>query len=151
MRQKTQKTKGKAKKIVKPQPKPEKQPAKREKVAEFIEVLLPAVRVFLAFQGKPLGYKEGVKNVHIFDYYRHTGKGTVFKSFQSWKKEGFQVKKGEKALLCYGSKVEKERDLPQAEGQEGTTEKYEFFPIAYVFSDLQVKNTNEHEEGTGNA
>jgi hypothetical protein len=150
MKKKTQKTKGKAKKIQKPQPTPEQQQSKREKLTEFVEVLLPEVKKFRIAQGRPLGKNEGIKNVDIFAYYQHIGKGQIFKTFQAWKKEGYHVKKGEKGLLCYGSKVEREKEQ-QPEQPNSESKKYSFFPIGYVFSDLQVKNTNEHEEGTGNA
>ncbi len=137
MKKNTGKTKGNSKKIAKPQPTPEKQAQKRAKIDEFVNVLIPEVKKFLREQGRPLQLHEGVKNVDIFDYYRHTGKGQTFKSFQNWRKEGFNVKKGEKGLLCYGAKVEKEKE-PTPDSQE-ENKKYAFFPIGYVFSEQQVE------------
>jgi hypothetical protein len=138
MKKKTQKTKGKAKKIQKPQPTPQQQPSKREKLTEFVEVLLPEVKKFRIAQGRPLGKNEGIKNVDIFAYYQHIGKGQIFKSFQGWRKEGFNVKKSEKGLLCYGAKVERETEK-QPEQPNSETKKYAFFPIGYVFSEQQVE------------
>ena len=59
-----------------------------------------------------------------------------FNSFFEWKKQGFNVKKGEKAFLLWGKPVRKEIK----EGAEDEqTKKYKFFPLAYVFSNRQVE------------
>lgn len=53
------------------------------------------------------------------------------KTYNEWKDEGKTVKKGEKALLLWGSP----RRVPQAD-EDG---EYRFFPICHVFSAIQVE------------
>ena len=70
-------------------------------------------------------------------YYRELGHHTI-KSYRRWREEGYQVKKGSKALLMWGEpkNIKKhEEKKPDAE-QNG---KADFFPVAYVFSNLQVE------------
>lgn len=58
-----------------------------------------------------------------------------FDTFKGWIKNGFAVRKGEKAFLLWGRKKQTVED---AEGQE-KTEELEFFPVTYVFSNQQVR------------
>lgn len=58
---------------------------------------------------------------------------TELKTMKDWNKAGFNVIKGEKALLLWGSK---KRTVPR-EG-EGTNDPYDFHPICFVFSIQQV-------------
>jgi len=91
--------------------------------------------------------KEGVITVNdmIMTYiYNEKGKLT-FKSFKGWKKEGFSVKKGEKAFLLWGQPlgIEKQEEGAKAKPEikevgEGEQEEDSFFPVAYVFSSNQV-------------
>lgn len=75
-------------------------------------------------------------NSGLAQYYAEQGH-TTLKSFKRWKEEGFQVKKGEKALLLWGEPkpINKETEAPKLEGEQDET----FFPLAFVFSNLQVK------------
>ena len=68
--------------------------------------------------------------------YRQDGH-TELKRYGEWQKVGKQVKRGEKALLLWGSPkkpLKQERALEDVGGDD----KYKFFPICYVFSNLQV-------------
>ncbi len=71
-------------------------------------------------------------NTGLVQYYAEMGHSTI-KSYRRWKKEGFQVKKGEKALLLWGEpkKLKSSKKIDDKED-------FDFFPIAYVFSNLQV-------------
>lgn len=72
-------------------------------------------------------------------YYAELGH-KVLKSYRQWQEEGYQVKRGSKALLLWGSplrnngKDEAQKNEPEASGDD-----YKFFPLAYVFSNLQVE------------
>ena len=55
---------------------------------------------------------------------------TEFKLFGQWKKDGFKIKKGSKGYPVWGAPKEHTK-------QDGTT--YEFFPVAYLFSEFQVE------------
>jgi len=84
--------------------------------------------------------KEGAYNSvneGLADCYKQQGH-TELRSFKRWLETGFVVRKGEKALLLWG---EPRKSQPQ-EKQEGKDE-YEFFPVAYVFSEKQVEKLNK--------
>lgn len=81
--------------------------------------------------------KDGVYdsvNEGLLDFYAEDlPEGTEFKSFKGWKKAGKQVKKGERGYLLWG-RPQKLEDKNKEEKEE-----FEFFPLAYVFSSLQVE------------
>lgn len=58
------------------------------------------------------------------------------KSFNRWKEIGYSVKKGAKALLLWGEPRPINKEHPETDGEEkGET----FFPLCYVFSNLQIE------------
>jgi hypothetical protein len=75
----------------------------------------------------------------IAGWYRETTGATTFKTFAQWKSEGYNVKKGERAHLLWSHKQNVTKETEEGE------EKYQFFPMAYLFSDLQVVKQNEQE------
>ena len=65
---------------------------------------------------------------------------TEIHSFKHWLTLGKVVKRGEKALLLWGEP----KKTGKQEKEEGSDdEEYKFFPLAYVFSQLQVQPLNE--------
>lgn len=79
--------------------------------------------------------------VLILDCLTTTQKWDItIKSFRRWVEDGYKIKKGSKALLLWGSpkKIKSKKNDIKIENQE--TEGSDFFPIAYVFSNLQVEN-----------
>jgi len=93
-------------------------------------------------QGFQILVKEGAidsVNTGLVQIYANQGH-TTLNSFNRWKEQGFKVKKGSKALLLWGEpkpfKKSGETPTPTAtkEDKEET-----FFPLAYVFSNLQVE------------
>jgi len=86
---------------------------------------------------KPL-VKEGVfdsVNEALLESYAHDlPEGTDFKSFNQWRTEGKKVGKGERAYLLWG----KPRRVANKDADENDS--FKFFPLAYVFSSLQVEN-----------
>lgn len=81
--------------------------------------------------------KEGVYdsvNEGLAELYKQEGH-TELKKFWDWKKEGKTIRKGEKALLLWGQpRNAKKKEQPP----EGESDEFEFFPVCYVFSNLQV-------------
>lgn len=84
-------------------------------------------------------------NQGLAQYYAEQGHTTLH-SYRQWQELGFQVKKGAKALLMWGKPQPiKGKEQPQAQTQptekKGGDEKddSDFFPLAYVFSNLQVE------------
>lgn len=66
-----------------------------------------------------------------------------FKSFKGWMKNGFAVKKGEKAFCIWGKPREKKETDPKEENEEG--KKSKFYPLAYIFSNAQVEPLKKKE------
>ena len=61
-----------------------------------------------------------------------------FNSFKQWKQKGKTILKGAKAFLFWGQPTE----YSQQETDEGSTEeekKMKYFPLCYLFSNLQVR------------
>jgi DNA repair protein RadC len=75
--------------------------------------------------------KEGTfKNINmalIESRYKQNGH-EVFKSYDMWKLDGYQVKKGEKAFLVWSKPIKNENNV----------EDQKFFRLAFLFSNLQV-------------
>lgn len=96
---------------------------------------------------KELLYWSSVRiNDIIAQWYREESGATTFKTFKQWKEEGFSIKKGSKAFILWAKKRKATKQDEQSQkGHEPSLDEYEFFPIAYLFSDLQV------EKGGGNA
>ena len=67
------------------------------------------------------------------------------KTFEQWKEAGYFVRKGEKALLLWGHPKPSKQALTTATENGKTEEDAEndFYPIAYVFSNMQVKQISK--------
>lgn len=86
----------------------------------------------------------GSINEGLANYYASLGH-TTLNSYNKWKEQGFQVKRDSKALLFWGEpkpiakgvEIKTPHTPPKKDGKEdeGNT----FFPLAYVFSNLQVE------------
>jgi hypothetical protein len=61
---------------------------------------------------------------------------TEIHSFKKWLSLGFAVKRGEKALLLWG---EPRKAFNQEKQAEKEKDEFNFFPLAYVFSQKQVE------------
>jgi len=81
------------------------------------------------------GKYQNINTAIYEEIYRAEGH-TELKTFWDWKKEGKSVLKGAKALVLWGSPRKGKVKDATAEGTEG--EEYDFWPIAYVFSNQQV-------------
>lgn len=71
-------------------------------------------------------------------FYKGANDGiTTFKTLKEWNKEGKKVIKGSKSFPVWG----RPRKAEKKEEREGETieEKYEFFPMAYLFANTQVE------------
>lgn len=81
----------------------------------------------------------------------------IFKSYRQWKKEGHQVRKGEKAFLLWARPKEIQKPIAEAITAEDLENMMKYFPIAYLFSNAQVDPAADSEEnseqgnGDGNA
>ncbi len=79
-------------------------------------------------------------NEVLVDMYAKEGH-TEIHSFKKWLELGYHVRKGEKALLLWGQPRSAKDKLKKTDaGTVGAdTDEFSFFPLAYVFSQLQVE------------
>jgi DNA repair protein RadC len=73
----------------------------------------------------------------IANWYREQTGAETFKTLKRWNEEGYRVKQGEKAFLLWAKRETVFRK--DEEGKQTETEDYRFFPVAYLFSNLQVQ------------
>ena len=78
-------------------------------------------------------------------WYREQTGAKEFKTFQQWHNEGYFVKRGEKAFVLWGRKREV-KDVGKKEAAESENIDYEFFPIAYLFSDKQIQKAEREAD-----
>jgi len=71
----------------------------------------------------------------ILKYIYDTEGATEFKTFWQWKAEKKRIKKGSKAFVLWGRKRNKTSQDDNGEEQN----EYSFFPLVYLFSNLQVE------------
>jgi len=69
-----------------------------------------------------------------------------FKSYRQWRKEGFQVKKGEKAYLLWAKPKQIQKPIEEGTSSEDLEEMLKYFPIAYLFSNAQVSTIEESNQ-----
>ena len=82
-------------------------------------------------------------NELLIDYYKQNNGVTELHTYDDWKKQGYQVKAGEKAFLIWGSKVQIKPDEnieTQTQNQDEQTQKElkSYFPLCYLFDITQV-------------
>ena len=84
-------------------------------------------------------------NAGLVEHYKKHGH-TEIHSFKKWLEMGKVVKKGEKALLLWGepkrNRTSETGNTSQAappKTEENNDDGYEFYPLAYVFSQQQVE------------
>jgi hypothetical protein len=86
-------------------------------------------------------------NEIIAGWYKESSGAAELRTFQQWAKAGYYVERGSKAFTLWGRK--RNRTLTEAKDGEVQEHEYDFFPIAYLFSDRQVKPKQAaHHENT---
>jgi hypothetical protein len=81
-------------------------------------------------------------NYMLLNHMYETGGATEFNTFNQWKEKGATVKKGSKAYSIWGQPVHEQKKEKQEEGNS-ELDKYKYFPICYLFSNLQVLTNDE--------
>lgn len=69
-----------------------------------------------------------------------------FKSYRQWRKEGYQVRKGEKAFLLWARPKQIQKPMEEGKEDESFEEMVKYFPIAYLFSNVQVDSMEKGNE-----
>jgi len=110
----------------------EKQLIKRKKLQELSKTALAI--------NKATGDEFEKVNDMIINYIYDKDNKLKFNTYKSWKKEGFQVKKGETAFLIWGRPLKELQEQEKAEPKKEEEEnKSDFFPVAHIFSSKQVQ------------
>ncbi len=78
-------------------------------------------------------------NQIIIDAFYTDEKNQIFKSFKGWIKEGYSVKKGEKAFFIWGRPRQENKEGEVKPVIENDDDSSTFFPISYIFSNAQVE------------
>lgn len=81
-------------------------------------------------------------NFFIVELFYKGKVGNEFKTFPEWKKEGKRVKKGAKGLPVWGRPVGDQKAEKTGETSPETDD-LKYFPLSYIFSDLQVEKETE--------
>lgn len=100
---------------------------KRDLLKEYSKAVKPLVS-----EGK----YETINEAIIKEVYDPNGE-LEFKTYDQWKSEGKQVRKGEKAFLVWG-KPKSAQEQKEQEPQEQEEETDKFYPLCFLFSNLQV-------------
>jgi len=87
----------------------------------------------LVKEGRFETVNEGLKEI-----YAEKGH-TVLKSLRQWNNDGKSVKKGEKALMLWGSP----RKFEVVNEDTAEIDEMDYYPICFVFSNLQVTERSE--------
>ena len=102
----------------------------------------------LSQQVKPL-VKEGQYdfiNEALIDCIYKQGGHEQFNTLPQWNKKGYRVKRGSRAFVVWGSpkEVQKQSEPETQENEED--EKDNFWPLCYLFSNLQVEPSQGRKE-----
>ncbi len=97
--------------------------------------------IALSEQAREIREEEGLDctlNSLIIERFYQNKFHQEFHTFGEWKKQGFSIVKGSEAFVIWGRKrtVEAAQQNPNESEEE---KKYKFFPLAYLFSNQQVK------------
>lgn len=86
--------------------------------------------------------EDGTINGLLREYYAQAGH-TELKTYEQWREAGYQVKRGEKAILLWAKpKATKEsKAAATAAGKSEEEAEKDYFPVAHFFSRLQVHET----------
>lgn len=85
----------------------------------------------LVKEGALSSVNDGLKSI-----YAQSGHAEL-KTLKQWNKEGRNIRKGSHALCLWGAPKQREQ-APQVEAENEDNDTLNFYPICFVFSNLQV-------------
>lgn len=116
----------------------QQQAAKRREWLRNISAQFQAQRDLMEVMGA-----ENVPTINemLRTYYEEQNAVTDLRTYDQWKKEGYQVRKGEKAYLVWGKPKSRQQDEPADEDapqdEQKTARKDDFYPVCYLFDIAQ--------------
>ena len=107
----------------------------KSKIQEKREILkgLSKPIKMLVKEGRFESVNDGLKEFYAEDGHQE------LKTISQWNKDGKQVRKGEKALLLWGSP--RKHEVINADTSE--VDEMDFYPICFVFSNMQVTESTK--------
>lgn len=115
-----------------------KEDAKKRYAAKRSELIAMSK---VARQLMEIGEADSVNDGLLYLYDQKQGKPCEYNTFHQWKEKGCTILKGEHAFCVWGQP----RKVSQT--PEGATEpeEYKYWPICYLFSEMQVLNPEQKE------
>jgi len=88
-------------------------------------------------------YYSGLRvNDVILKYFYTDAENTEFHTYKGWQELGHQVKKGSKTFVIWGRK---RQNVDDETSKSDDIDKYKFYPLAFLFSNMQVEPINKEE------
>lgn len=88
-----------------------------------------------------MGEAESVNDGLLLLYDKEQGQTCDYNTFNQWKEKGFTILKGARAFCVWGQP----RNASQTPEGSEEPEEYKYWPICYLFSDLQVTKPEQSE------
>ena len=76
-------------------------------------------------------------------YDERQGKHCNYNTFNQWKDQGYTILKGSKAFAVWG---QPKMSVQTPEGEKDEPEQYKYWPVCYLFSELQVIGKAEQQQ-----
>ena len=100
--------------------------------------------------GEALFWGKKTINYMLLNYMYQTNGATEFNTFKQWKEKGATILKGAKAFAIWGQPVHEQKKKEDKKEEETQEDKYKYFPICYLFSNLQVTTQQERQTQSEN-
>ncbi len=93
----------------------------------------------LAAKNGLIPMENGTVNDLLKAHYSEQGH-TTLKTYSQWKEEGYNVRKGEHALLLWAKPIpsKESKETASSEGKDEDEAKADYFPVIHLFSEKQV-------------
>jgi len=98
--------------------------------------LLQSISIEVVKKAQGTEFEEQKVNSLIKLFHYKLSDSLKLNTFHGWLKEGYKVKKSEKAFLFWGQPLKHKEETE--ENKEAEEPKGKFFPLCYLFSNLQV-------------
>lgn len=87
-------------------------------------------------------------NYMLINHMYETNGATEFNTFKQWKEKGATIIKGSKAFAIWGQPVHEQKKKEEKKEEATEEDKYKYFPICYLFSNLQVITQQDRQAQT---
>lgn len=94
---------------------------------------------------KKYGPEDATLNSIIIDQFYTDAENQTFETLKEWNRQGYRVIRGSEAFVIWArpKKIEDTEQRPANSDTEEEQEEKEYFPMAYLFSNAQVRKEEE--------